>query len=774
MTENSADKKPNKDYLDGYQNIEKQINDKLIKYLKVLDFPENDMGFHMIIYNFVTQWGNGDTEAEDLYNNFNKIIEGLATEFKNQIHEKTSSEILEALIERAKRMDILINFLTKTFSFLDFYFSKFRKCPNLFASALSIYRKVLFEPFKEEVTIEVNKLLKEDREGKHEHRNIIKKILSIMKTMDLNNPKIVKEKDASIWIEDTAPKEVNNEEKKEQEKISIQNFWFEKFKQDTEQFVVNKAKKDIQNRSTPEYVLIELKFIDEETERQNELINEIFWGGINEIIFREIIGKYMVELVDMDTGVKNMLENNKYGELTDLYNLFKYYEPSLHEISRIFKQYIEARGNALRQNQELYRDPKKIVPKLVDLLKEINVLVLQCFKNNSILQKAKNKAFGNFMNSDYYSKQLANYLDYCMRAGFKGKSPEYVDNTLNDIIALFKNLNTKYIFQQITEKRMSERLIKDSTLSINYEKNFISKLKQESDISLVSKMSGMMSDLDTNKNETVAYRNSPSKGEPNGIKFSVQVISNNAWEVGNKNILEIKLPPLFSSCIEDFEKYYLKKYPEQKLIWHLGFSKVEIQYLYLKNKNLSISTLPQILILLELEKSEPLSIKQLSEKFGCPTELIENSIEGLIFNPSFNQKCEKNKGVIISTTTQKSEFNDTDEFKINPDFKSIKQKFNTIPMPKKKSEQQLNDEEKASKREYERYEGYLIQSNLIRIMKSRIGQVTTHNWLVSEAIKQIDRLKAQPQQIKENIEKLIEKNCIKRDEKNKGCYEYVA
>ena len=138
MTENSADKQPNKDYLDGYQNIEKLINDKLIKYLKVGNFPETDMNFHMNIYNFVTQWGNQDTEAEDLYNNFNKIIEGFATEFKNQIHEKTSSEILEALIDRAKRMDILINFLTKTFSFLDFYFSKFRKYPNLFASALSI------------------------------------------------------------------------------------------------------------------------------------------------------------------------------------------------------------------------------------------------------------------------------------------------------------------------------------------------------------------------------------------------------------------------------------------------------------------------------------------------------------------------------------------------------------------------------------------------------------------------------------------------------------
>ena len=59
-------------------------------------------------------------------------------------------------------------------------------------------------------------------------------------------------------------------------------------------------------------------------------------------------------------------------------------------------------------------------------------------------------------------------------------------------------------------------------------------------------------------------------------------------------------------------------------------------------------------------------------------------------------------------------------------------------------------------------------------MKSKIGQETTHVWLVGEAAKQIDLFKAQPQQIKENIEKLIEKNCIKRDEKNKGCYEYIA
>ena len=236
----------------------------------------------------------------------------------------------------------------------------------------------------------------------------------------------------------------------------------------------------------------------------------------------------MIELVQMDSGVKNMLENNKYNELTNLYELFKFWEPSLHEVAKVFRAYIEKRGNALREDKEIYKDPKKMVPKLIDLQKEINTLVKQCFKNNDILQSAKDRAFYEFMKADYYSKQVAFFLDYCMRAGFKGKDAEAVSNTLDDIIGLFKNLNTKYVFQKETEKKMSERLIKDATLSINNEKTFVSKLKQESDISLVNKMVGMLSDLDKNKQEIEDYKRSANRGIPNGIKFNVQVVSNGA------------------------------------------------------------------------------------------------------------------------------------------------------------------------------------------------------------------------------------------------------
>ena len=765
MTDKNA--KVDKKYLEQLPEINELLEKILIKYLVAGVFPEAaPQDSYLKVYNFVTHYANKDEEAGHLYDYFSDKITYVCKKLLQELTGKSNSEIIDLFIDVANRIDIFISFMFKTFSYIDFYYVKSKPTiKKLLNNALDIYRSNIFIPVQMQLTEEVNKLLKEDRFGRKEYRMKIKKVLYIMKTMDLTTPRIYKENNAIIWA---------NEIKEEQPVTTIQDYWFKLFLEDTKQFTSSKANQDIQNRSTPEYVLIELNFLEEEKNRQEELLNEYFLPKLNEVIYQEIIWEKTDYLIHLDSGVKNMLENNKYEELTNLYELFKFVDKSLIEVAKVFRAYIEKRGNALRENKEIYKDPKKMVPQLIDLQKEINTLVKNCFKNNDILQSAKDRAFYEFMKADYYSKQVAFFLDFCMRAGFKGKDEASISNTLDDIIGLFKNLNTKYVFQKETEKKMSDRLIKGATLSVNNEKNFVSKLKQESDISLVSKMVGMLNDLEKNKQETEDYRRTLSKGTPNGIKFNVQVISNGAWEIDNKHIIKMNLPQFFSTCMEDFEGYYLRRYKEHKLIWYLNISKLEIQYLYLQNRNISISTLPQAIILLALEKAGNKSVKALAKDLECDISIVKDAIEGLIYNKAFNPKCQNDQGVLISTTSTNQNFNDTDEFKINDKFVSIKQKFTTIPMPKKKTEEEIKNEDKTSEEDYKRYRDYLIQSNLTRIMKSRIGQVTTHNWLVSETAKQIDRFKAQPQQIKDNIEKLIEKNYIKRDEKNKGCYEYVA
>jgi DNA-binding MarR family transcriptional regulator len=362
-----------------------------------------------------------------------------------------------------------------------------------------------------------------------------------------------------------------------------------------------------------------------------------------------------------------------------------------------------------------------------------------------------------------------------MRIGFKGKSQEEVELILNDIIGLFKCLNSKLVFQTESNKKMSERLIKNVSLSFLIEQSFITKLKQESGITYVNKMQEMMSDLEKNKKETEQFKLLEHRGAPKGIKLEVTVISQSAWEISKKTMEKLELPKDLSSCLDNFERFYLNKHQGQKLIWCLGLSKIEIQYLYLKNKNVSISTLVQLLSLLLLEKNGELSLGQIALFLGCNPSTVIADIQGLVYNPSFNPHGQADKGVILGTfNSQTKEFKESDKININKNFTSSRMKFNTIPLPPKKSATEIKQAEAEETQIIKRYQDNIMQATVTRIMKSRIGQETSHVWLVGETSKQIDLFKAQPQQIKENIEKLIEKNVIKRSDRNRTCYEYIA
>jgi hypothetical protein len=524
--------------------------------------------------------------------------------------------------------------------------------------------------------------------------------------------------------------------------------------------------------SAPEYIVSQLKYLDEEYERQREFINEKFHNKINDINYQNLIGDHMKEIATMDTGIKKMLETKNDVQLTNLYKLFKLYPASLVEITEEFQPYIKSRGNTLYENKELSKDPKKFIPELISLKKEMDKLVLECFENNNTFQDVKNKAFSLFMKKDVYAKQLSNYADFCMRNGFKGKSQEEIDHTLNDIIDLFKCLNSKLVFQNESNKKMSERLIKKLSLSTLSERLFITKLKQEAGVTYVSKMQEMMNDLEKNKNETESYKSMPHKGAPNGIKLDITVISQSAWEVSKKNMEKIEMPKFLKTCLDDFDAFYIKKHQGQKLLWCLGLSKVEITYLYLRNKNISVSTLPQLLSLLLLEKHGKLSLVSIAQHCGCQTSTIITDIQGLVYNPTFNPQGQPDKGLIVGTFSK--EFKETDEISINKNFTCSRMKIQTIPLPQKKSATEQKQAELEEAQIIKRYQDNILQATLTRIMKSRIGQETSHVWLVNEASKQIDLFKAQPQQIKENIEKLIEKNVIKRNDKNRTCYDYIA
>lgn len=66
---------------------------------------------------------------------------------------------------------------------------------------------------------------------------------------------------------------------------------------------------------------------------------------------------------------------------------------------------------------------------------------------------------------------------------------------------------------------------------------------------------------------------------------------------------------------------------------------------------------------------------------------------------------------------------------------------------------------------------YVLEAMIVRIMKAR--KVWQHTPLIQEVMKQVTLFKPQPAIIKEAIERLIEKEYLKRDDADRSTYVYI-
>jgi len=766
--------RPLEEFEKSKKEMENIMINSLLLYVKDGTIPKGNNSTHMTCYNTIynfTDSGYGD----ELLNFHNSKIEEAANGCYERIKNLSGFDFIDSFIDCNNKLNSLIFSMSRIFMYTSNNHLKGTDDKNnnrkyqqddVSEFSMEIYKENFFNKLKNKIFSSLNEILiRDERNGNNEFRI---KLISIMKTlqcMDYNKPRIFKISETSKnW----------KEEEKDTNKINLayQGEWFRYFESETIKYIRNKAERDIKNNSAPEYVKCELKYLDEEDERLDSYVYGGYHARIKEINYEYLIKNNAQQIVDMDTGINNMFKTKKKDELNEVYQLFSFYPECLKLIQSSFRAYIRERLLALYNDKEFSKDPKKFVPALIDLKKEMDEIVVLCFANDNDFQDQENKEFSVLMSKDHYPKQLANYADFCMRNGFKGKSEEEIEGTLNDIISIFKNINSKLVFQSETEKKMSDRLIKGLSINMNAEKMLISKLKQENGVTYVSKMNEMISDLEKNKAEYEGYKLSKSHGAPGGIKFNIQVISQSAWDINKSNMEKIEVPLFLQNCIDDFQSFYLGRHQQTKLIWCLSLSRIEIQYLYLQNKNISTSTLPQFLALYYLEQKGNLKLETIATLLGCNVKKVIYDIRGLIFNPSFNPKGTTDKGVILSNIDEKTkEFKPSTEISINRKFSVNRQKFNTLPLPQKKTADEIKASEMEEAQIIKKYQDNILQATVTRIMKSRIGQETSHVWLVGEASKQVDLFKAQPQQIKENIEKLIEKNIIKR----KGAsYEYIA
>ena len=125
----------------------------------------------------------------------------------------------------------------------------------------------------------------------------------------------------------------------------------------------------------------------------------------------------------------------------------------------------------------------------------MDFLVQNIFDNNILFQDTKNIAFCLIMKKKYIFYTIIKLYWFYDEKGIKELSENQIEDLLNDNIDLFKCLNSKLLFQLKENKKLSNRLINNKSLSLIVEQNFINKLQEKEGITYINKMNEMMKDL---------------------------------------------------------------------------------------------------------------------------------------------------------------------------------------------------------------------------------------------------------------------------------------
>ena len=144
----------------------------------------------------------------------------------------------------------------------------------------------------------------------------------------------------------------------------------------------------------------------------------------------------------------------------------------------------------------------------------------------------------------------------------------------------------------------------------------------------------------------------------------------------------------------------------------------------------------QYVIILLLEKYSELSIEDLMSLLGVTDlQYLINECNGLFCHPMFNNRKLSKSGFIKTSSREGNEITKKEEIIfLNNDFSSNNLKLTTIPVSIKTS----NDDTR--NKDYEKtYMKNMIDAAIVRILKGRIGQITTHAFLIGEVVKQLDQ-----------------------------------
>lgn len=508
-------------------------------------------------------------------------------------------------------------------------------------------------------------------------------------------------------------------------------------------------------------------------------------------LFDQIMVEENVQRLIDEDGVLDILEGNMDTELEQCWTLL---ERKGHQdnLSVPYAKFTDTEGSLIVFDEKQEAD---MVVRLLAFKRKLDHLHVDCFHKNDKMGNALHKAFEAFMNKSKKSQanwdtdnakpgeMIAKHIDLLLKGGVKAipkltaktenaegeNEQDFDDNEeeeasiekhLSDALDLFRFVHGKAVFEAFYKKDLARRLLMGRTQSFDAERSMLARLRNECGANFTHNLESMFKDMDLAREEMKAYNQLLSdRGTKAPVEISVNVLSVAAWPTYPD--VPVNLPTSILKAQHDFEKHFKDKHVGRKLTWKPSLAHCQLKARFARGvKELVVSGFQAIVLLLfnDVADGDSLSYDQIKASANLPDAEVKRTLQSLA--------CAKYK--VLTKTPKGRDVNETDTFAFNAKFTDdrFRLKINQIQLKETKEENKETHKRVAADRHYE------TQAAIVRIMKSRkrIG----HNELIVEVIKATrSRGVLDQADIKKNIEKLIEKDYMEREDEIRG-YSYLA
>ncbi|CBI22194.3 unnamed protein product, partial [Vitis vinifera] len=319
-----------------------------------------------------------------------------------------------------------------------------------------------------------------------------------------------------------------------------------------------------------EYLKKAERRLNEEMERVSHYLDAKSEAKITSVVEKEMVESHMQRLVHMEnSGLINMLVDDKYEDLGRMYSLFRRVPNGLFIIRDVMTSHIRSTGKQLVTDPERLKDP----------------------------------------------------VDF-------GVSEEDVEIVLDKVMMLFRYLQEKDVFEKYYKQHLAKRLLSGKTVSDDAERSLIVKLKTECGYQFTSKLEGMFTDMKTSEDTMQGFYASSFAETGDGPTLAVQVLTTGSWPT--QPSATCNLPAEILGVCEKFRGYYLGTHTGRRLSWQTNMGTADLKATFGRGQKheLNVST-HQMCALMLFNNADRLSYKEIEQATEIPASDLKRCLQSM-------------------------------------------------------------------------------------------------------------------------------------------------